>query len=147
MNAVRDRSLVLKDPQLMRKGLLIPSLVSVSSVDGQRGLRVMCANVQSLNNKVNELRALATLECPDVIALTETWTNESIANECLHVEGYDVVVRKDRTDTAGGRGGGIVVYVKDVFAWQKDVETNFNQCALIKVKRRGRDLGLGIVYR
>ena len=114
---------------------------------GERGLRVMYANVQSLNNKVNELRALVVLESPDVIALTETWTNDSVANEFLYIEGYDMVVRKDRMDTAGGRGGGIIVYVKDVFAWQEEVETSFNQCALVKVKRRARDLGLRIVYR
>ena len=72
-------------------------------MDGQRELRVMYANVQSLNNKVNELRALVTMESPDIIALTETWTNESVANEFLHVEGYDMVVRKDRGDTVGGR--------------------------------------------
>ena len=116
-------------------------------MDRQRELRVMYANVQSLNNKVNELRALVVKESPDVIALAETWTNESVANEFLHVEGYDMVVRKDRRDTIGGRGGGIIVYVKEVFAWQEEVETAFNQCALVKVKRKGRDLGLRIVYR
>ena len=61
-------------------------------MDGERGLRVMYANVQSLNNKVNELRALVVLESPDVIALTETWTNDSVANEFLYIEGYDMVV-------------------------------------------------------
>ena len=118
-----------------------------SGVDGQGELRIMYANVQSLNNKVNELRALVAVECPDVIALTETWTNENVANEFLHVEGYDMVVRKDRRDTVGGRGGGIIVYVKDLFAWQAEVETDFNQCALVKIKRRVRDLGLRVVYR
>ena len=116
-------------------------------MDGQRGLKVLYANVQSINNKINELRALVVNECPDVVALTETWTNESIADECLWIDGYDMVVRKDRTDTAGGRGGGIVVYVKDLFTWQEEVETSFNQCALLKVKMRGHDLGLRIVYR
>ena len=56
-------------------------------MDGQRELRVMYANVQSLNNKVNELRALVAVESPDVVALTETWTNENVADEFLHVEG------------------------------------------------------------
>ena len=116
-------------------------------MDGQRGLKVLYANVQSINNKINELRALLVKECPDVVALTETWTNSSIADECLWIDGYDMVVRKDRTDTTGGRGGGIVVYVKDLFTWQEEVETSFNQCALLKVKMRGRDLGLRIVYR
>ena len=116
-------------------------------MDRQRGLKIMYANVQSLNNKVNELKALIVKECPDVVALTETWTNENIANEYLWVDGYDMVVRNDRIDTTGGRGGGIVVYVRDLFAWQEEVETSFNQLAVLKVKRRGQDLGLHIVYR
>ena len=55
----------------------------------------MFANVQSLNNKIDELRSLLVRESPDVVALTETWTNDNIPNVYLHVEGYDMMV-KDR---------------------------------------------------
>ena len=107
----------------------------------------MFANAQSINNKINELRSLVVRESPDVVALTETWTHESIADEYLCLEGYDMIVRKDRADTVGGRGGGIVVYVREIFAWHEDEKTVFNQCATVKVKGLGHDLSLHIVYR
>ena len=117
-------------------------------MDRQSGLRIMYANVQSVNNKINELRATVVKEMPDVLALTETWMNESIDNCYLGIDGYDILVRTDRADTAGGRGGGIMVYVKAIVALKEEEgETGFNQCATVKVKRRGHDLGISIVYR
>ena len=116
-------------------------------MDRQSGLKVMFANAQSINNKINELRSLVVKESPDVVALTETWTNESIEDEYLCLEGYDMIVRKDRADTAGGRGGGIVVYVREIYAWHEEEKTVFNQCATIKVKRLRHDLSLHVVYR
>ena len=32
--------------------------------------------------------------------------------EILKLEGYEMVARDDRKDTCGGRGGGILVFVK-----------------------------------
>ena len=101
-----------------------------------------------MNNKINELRATVVKEMPDVVALTETWTNESIENGYLVIDGYEILVRSDRADTMGGRGGGIIVYVRGIVALKEEKEEGgFNQCATVKVKRRGNDLGLSIVYR
>ena len=106
----------------------------------------MYANVQSVNNKINELRAIVVKEMPDVVALTDTWTNGSIDNGYLGIDGYEILVRSDRVDTVGGRGGGIMVYAKEIIAL-KEEDTGFNQCVMVKVKRRSHDLGIGIVYR
>ena len=76
-------------------------------MDGGRRLKLMYSNMQSMNNKMGELRAVVDMEKPDIIALTETWTNECISDAFLSLDGYDMVERRDRTDTAGGRGGGI----------------------------------------
>ena len=74
---------------------------------GEGGITVMFTNAQSIVNKVDELRALVAMTKPDVIALTETWTNDSIGNDYLTISDYEIVVRKDREDTDRGRGGGI----------------------------------------
>ena len=100
-----------------------------------------------MNNKINELRAIVVKEMPDVVALTETWTNESIDNCYLGIDGYEILVRSDRVDTVGGRGGGIMVYVKEIVALKEEEGTDFNQCTTVKVKRRGHDLGISIVCR
>ena len=110
-------------------------------------MSVLYANAQSINNKINELRALVVEAKPDVVALTESWTNENVDNEILKMEGYDMIVRRDRTDTVGGRGGGILIYVKGVYAWDEEDTPDFTQCASVKIKTNGQNLRLSVVYR
>ena len=116
---------------------------------GERhSLRVLYTNAQSMIKKMEELKIIVEMKRPDVIALTETWTNEDIDDGFLSINGYELIERKDRTDTAMGRGGGIVVYVdKRKCAWKVEVEGDFNQCACVRVKGRRRDIALYVVYR
>ena len=60
---------------------------------------------------MDELRAIVETKKMDVIALTETWTNDDIDNDFLSLNGYEVIDRKDRADTDRGRGGGVLIYV------------------------------------
>ena len=41
---------------------------------------------------------------PDIILINETWTHQDITNAYLHIKGYELSARKDRTDTQDGRG-------------------------------------------
>ena len=47
---------------------------------------------------------------PDLMILSETWTNSSVLESELEFRGYQLVVRKDRKDTKNGRGGGLLIY-------------------------------------
>ena len=58
-----------------------------AGLDGKNRLSMLYSNVQSLKNKMNELREMVTLERPDIIALTETWTNECVDEAFLRLEG------------------------------------------------------------
>ena len=70
-------------------------------------------------NKVDEMRAIVAINIPDVLVITETWTNESISNDYLSIGGYNIIERKDRNDTDKGSGGGILVYTKkSLYAWK-----------------------------
>jgi hypothetical protein len=75
---------------------------------------LLYTNAQSLAGKVDELSATACELQPDIIALTETWCNSDISNSVLTIDGYELVpdLRMDRSDTAGGRGGGLIVYTR-----------------------------------
>ena len=116
--------------------------------DTVNSISVLYTNAQSLVNKMSEMRAIATINDPDILIVTETWTNEAISNEYLGIGGYDIIERKDRNDTNKGRGGGILIYVKKVlYSWKMDCETEFNQCGVIGIKRNGRDLRVVGVYR
>ena len=108
----------------------------------------MCTNAQSINNKINELRAIVPVIEPDIIAITESWTNDSIGNEVLEVDGFEIIAREDRRDTEGGRGGGILVFArKDMHVWREDAPPNFNQGVTVKVKCGREDVNIHVVYR
>ena len=63
---------------------------------------------------MSELAAVATDLKPDVIALVETWCHSEISSAVLAIDGYELIpdLRMDRIDTAGGRGGGLIVYIR-----------------------------------
>ena len=111
-------------------------------------LNVLYTNAQSLVNKIDEMRAIVAINNPDILIITETWTNESVSNDLLCISGYDVIERRDRNDTDRGRGGGIIVYVKKtLYAWREDCDTVFNQCGMIGVKMKNADLRILAIYR
>ena len=84
------------------------------------GVKIMYTNAQSLISKIDELAATASEKKPDFILLTETWCNNTIDNALLTIPGYGIEIRKDRTDTAQGIGGGLIVYARQ--GWRLEEE-------------------------
>ena len=105
-------------------------------------------NAQSLIRKINELRVVVVMKKPDVIAITETWTNDDIDNSFLKIDGFELLEREDRVDTDRGRGGGILVYArKELCAWREEVTGEFCQCVCIKMREGRGDIAIYVVYR
>jgi hypothetical protein len=78
------------------------------------------------------LKWTAADEQPDLILLTETWCNALTNDAELQVDGYqlEVGLRRDRSDTTNGIGGGLLVYTKsgtEIKATEKFKNSNFNQ--------------------
>ena len=111
-------------------------------------IKIMYTNCQSVMNKRAELRGVvATLE-PDLICMTECWTNESVEEGILGIENFELLVRKDRTDTANGRGGGILVYGRSgLVMWEADVDADFCQGGGVRMKNGGGYLSVYVCYR
>ena len=85
---------------------------------------------------------------PDIFTVTESWTNNDIGNDLLRIDGYEIVDRLDRNDTARGRGGGIVIYAKsNIDVMTEEKKTKFNQCSTVKIKSRSEDVRLHVIYR
>ena len=67
------------------------------------------------------------------------------------IEGFSKVFRQDRTDTSDGRGGGVLVYVKDnITATKIDSynKHNFTNSILFSIETGSNDqLLVGVVYR
>ena len=62
-----------------------------------------------LCTKLDELSVLLCNNCVDIAILTETWLNDGITDDLVHITGY-YLYRRDRQD--GRIGGGVAVYVK-----------------------------------
>ena len=117
-------------------------------MERRKGLNVMFMNAQSVCNKMNELRVLVACETPDIVAICETWTNETHGDAFFTIDDYEIITRRDRNDTTGGRGGGILMYGrKELSVWTEPETTTFNQCVTVKVKCGGEDVKIHCVYR
>ena len=120
-------------------------------VGGQRRrkeISVMFANVQSIVNKIDEVKAIISVNKPDIMALTETWTHGGIGDDFLNVDGYELILRSDRNDTENGRGGGIIMYVnKEMNVRKIDENPLCNQTASIELKSGGEEIRVHVVYR
>ena len=108
----------------------------------------MSTNARSINSKLQELKATAVDLKPDIIAITETWTNTDICNSFLNIPGYKIVTRKDRGDTTNGRGGGILIYARSTLICQ-EVSTPLDiiQTAATQVQLSDSSLNVYVVYR
>ena len=112
------------------------------------GVKVFVTNAQSIVNKIEELRAMVTVSKPDLIALTETWTHDGIGNEYLQITGYEIIARRDREDTEGGRGGEVIIYANNnLNAREIETKSNFSQYVSIELKCRCEDVFVHAVYR
>ena len=89
---------------------VVVGLTKEQGRERKQRLKILFTNAQSIGNKMDELRATLSLLIPDMVALTETWANESMGSELFAIDDYDLILRKDRNDTNKGRGGGIFIY-------------------------------------
>jgi Reverse transcriptase (RNA-dependent DNA polymerase)/Endonuclease-reverse transcriptase len=111
-------------------------------------LNVLYTNAQSLASKLEELTATAEILSPDIILLTETWTNSTVNNANMTIPGYRIEERLDRSDTANGIGGGLIIYVKDKYVTVPYTNNSiFNQYTGIILKTNSRQLTFLLIYR
>ncbi|GAB0207466.1 mitochondrial enolase superfamily member 1 [Grus japonensis] len=73
-------------------------------------LKCIYTNVHNMGNKQEELEAIVQLENYDIVAITETWWDDS-HNWSAAMDGYKLF----RRDRQGRRGGGVALYVRECF--------------------------------
>lgn len=111
-------------------------------------IKVYYCNSRSVRNKIDLLRGLASVESPEVIAITETWIDSAgrdFKSE-FEIDGYNVF-HKDRL---GRSGGGVAIYVKQSLNSfiSRSVKSGENSETLWVEIVSGRErLLLGCVYR
>ena len=111
----------------------------------------MYTNAQSILGKLQELSAYAADEGPDFILLTESWCNPSINNTDLSIPGYQLEneLRRDRSDTLNGLGGGLIVYSKNGLKILPgdNLENDFHQYVQFKVLTSSEPVNIILAYR
>ncbi|KAJ7414527.1 hypothetical protein BTVI_40948 [Pitangus sulphuratus] len=105
----------------------------------------MYTNASSVGNKQKELGAIAQQESCDVVAITETWWDDS-HDWSAAMDGYKLF-RKDRQ---GRRGGGVALYVRDSLgSAELEVSNNKVECLWIRIRGKANraDILVGVCYR
>jgi hypothetical protein len=117
--------------------------------DETEELKILYTNAQSLFEKLDELLATASILQPDVILITETWTNGGLTDAMLQLPGYRLEGRQDRQDTQNGIGGGLVFYVKECYDTEpvSEFDNNFNQYSMVSINARGTKINFLLIYR
>ena len=71
--------------------------------------------------KLSELKNIALQINPAVISLSETWLDESVTDNEIHIDGYSIL-RKDRNR----EGGGVCNYIRNdvAFVTRQDLSTD-----------------------
>ena len=69
----------------------------------------------SLAPKVDEVREVVQQENYDLVCLVETWLQDHIDDNVVHVPGYNLI-RRDRSERIHG---GVCIYVKDTIQFSR----------------------------
>ena len=111
----------------------------------------MYTNAQSLVNKHFELQTIVDIYDPDSIGTTETWLNSKFLDKEYCIEGYHKPIRQDRVDTKDGRGGGVVLLIKNSFNYVQIILDNSidytNSVWIEVVNNDEKKAVIGVVYR
>ena len=114
---------------------------------------VLFLNARSLKHKICELHEyVEALETrPRIICVNETFANHSVSDAQLALQGYEMITRRDGSDTEGGRCRGLVIYGEEglgAVRTKYDGEEEVVEAVSVKINwGGGRKLTICEVYR
>ena len=105
-------------------------------------------NARSLNrdDKFDEISELVKENGFDVFAVTETWLNDRVPNDCLQIPGYNPIIRLDRHQRMGG---GVAFFTGNsvVVKRRLDLELAAVEFLWIEFRIKHFDILCGVCYR
>ena len=116
----------------------------LNSIDLSNHLSFVHYNVQSVLPKLDVL--FAELRDLDILAFSETWLDDTVPNNDLHLQHYHPPERKDRIDR---NGGGVMIYVNENLHYirRRDLEPRGIECVWIELTLRQKRILFGLFYR
>ena len=107
------------------------------------GLRIAHLNIHSVCAHYHELSTLLKNKPLDVVALSETWLDQSIESDEINISGY-TIVRKDRNRG----GGGVMFYVLNTIQYScKVVPSSLEIVSIIIKLDASAELAVTNVYK
>ena len=93
----------------IKNNVIRPSQISDDKFEcfKSKGLHFIHINARSIFHKLSEIKLLTNKCKPAILAITESWLEESFTNESIGIEGYNIA-RRDRTS----HGGGVLMYIR-----------------------------------
>ena len=103
-------------------------------------------NAQSIMNKLDDLHVMVSSLQPDIIGISESWTNSNVLDSELSISGYDIF-RCDRPNSR--RGGGVLLYVRsELQPTQCFLTSSFPEQVWCELRNKNKgDLLIGVCYR
>ena len=110
-----------------------------------KGLHFLHINARSLFHKVSEINKISKRTNAAVIAVSETWLDDSYPDDSVKIEGYNLI-RRDRL----GHAGGVSAYIRGDLAYNtrtdlNNVETEDLWFEILLPK--SKPLYIGVFYR
>ncbi|GAB0202541.1 hypothetical protein GRJ2_002719700 [Grus japonensis] len=115
-------------------------------VKSKAQLKCIYTNAHSMGNKQEELEAIVQQDSYDLVAITETWWDDS-HDWSAAMDGYKLF----RRDRHGRRGSGVALYVRECFDCIELADNCDDKVECLWVRMRGKanqaHILLGVCYR
>ena len=111
----------------------------------RKGMHFLHLNSRSLLPKISEIRLLAEKSRAAVIAITETWLDNTISDSEVSIDGYSLI-RKDRNRN----GGGVCIYIMNRYAFNRREDISSSEDELLWAEihlPKSRPIVVGVCYR
>ena len=111
----------------------------------KKGLHFIHANTRSIFRKLPELKIISKETNAAVIAITETWLDDSYTDACVSIDGYNII-RRDRV----GHAGGVCAYIREDLAYNKRTDLNSTDLEDLWFEillPKSKPLYVGVCYR
>lgn len=105
-------------------------------------LSILYTNCRSVLPKLDHLRLLASTQNPHLIAVTETWLDDTISDNEVTIPGYQLV-RRDRNR----HGGGIAILIQDHLPFTVILSHASAELLVIELRLRHSIVLCGLFYR
>lgn len=90
------------------------------------GCNVGHLNARSVKNKIEEVTSLLHNFDIDILALTETWLNQSIEDVNINIDNYNLTRLDRQSESRNSRGGGLMIYAKSKYTLNSTKYSHLN---------------------